>query len=149
MNARYQDRRRRQLAAIHATKHKLGLDDDTYRDLLERVGGHRSAADMNAMSRTKVLRELRRLAGDTTVHARDAVPAPDAPRHARESAAPMLAKIGAMLADAERGWNYAHGMARRMFGVQRVEWLPSDQMRKLIAALEYDKRRRRKEPNHV
>lgn len=145
MSARYQDRRRRQLAAIHASKHKLGLDDDTYRDLLERIGGKRSAAEMDAMTRNKVLRELRRLAGDTANHARDAVPAPNAPRHARESAAPMLAKIGAMLADADRGWNYAHGMAKRMFGVQRVEWLPADQMRKLVAALEYDRRRRNKE----
>lgn len=31
------NRRKRTLAAIHAAAHKLGLADDVYRDLVERV----------------------------------------------------------------------------------------------------------------
>ena len=47
-----------------------------------------------------------------------------------------------MLADAGRPWAYAHGMARHMFKVTRVEWCNADQLGCLIAALEYDARRR-------
>lgn len=49
------DRRRRQLAAVHAAKRDLGLDDDTYRDLLERLTGARSAAELGPESLDAVL----------------------------------------------------------------------------------------------
>jgi hypothetical protein len=53
--ARQPDRRRRQLAAIHAAKRDLRLDDDTYRDLLERLTGVRSAAELGPASLDAVL----------------------------------------------------------------------------------------------
>lgn len=146
MNTDYHDYIRRQVAAIHVLKHQLGLDDGTYRDLLERVTGKRSAAALDAAGRSRALNELRRLAGDGSRHARQAVPpTKDAPRAVREDAAAMIGKVGALLADANRGWAYAHGMARKMFGVARIEWCTAEQLHRLVAALEYDKRRRRKE----
>lgn len=142
--AKRKNHRNRQLAAIHASANKLGMDDGLYRDLLQRVTGERSAAKLDAATRTKVLAELRRLAGDNVRRMREAVPAPGAPENVRKEVAGMVAKIGAMLAEAGREWAYAQGMARRMFKVQRVEWLTPEQMRRLIAALNYDKQRRRK-----
>lgn len=47
-------------AAIHVAKKQLRLDDDTYRDLLDRVTGKRSTADMSDQEREKVLAEFRR-----------------------------------------------------------------------------------------
>lgn len=47
-------------AAIHIAKKQLGLDDDTYRDLLARVTGKRSAGDMSDAERRAVLDEMRR-----------------------------------------------------------------------------------------
>ena len=47
-------------AAIHVAKRYLGLDDDTYRDLLGRVTGKRSAKDMTDAERQAVLDEMRR-----------------------------------------------------------------------------------------
>ena len=39
--------RNHRLAAIHLGKKELGLDDDTYRDMLEQVTGKRSAKGLN------------------------------------------------------------------------------------------------------
>ncbi|SMH42241.1 gp16 family protein [Mesorhizobium australicum] len=47
-------------AAIHVAKKQLGLDEDTYRDLLGRVTGKRSAKDMSHAERQAVLDEMRR-----------------------------------------------------------------------------------------
>lgn len=48
------------LAAIHVGKKQLGLDDETYRGLLERVTGKRSAAELSETERTAVVAEMRR-----------------------------------------------------------------------------------------
>ena len=49
------------LAAIHVAKRELGLDDDTYRDVLYRVTGRRSAKGMGYRDAQLVLDEFRRL----------------------------------------------------------------------------------------
>ncbi len=43
------------IAKMHVAKKQLGLDEDTYRDTLERVTGKRSAKDMNDKERTAVI----------------------------------------------------------------------------------------------
>lgn len=48
------------LAVIHVKKKSLSLDDDTYRDLLERVTGVRSAGEMNDRQRLQVIAEMDR-----------------------------------------------------------------------------------------
>lgn len=55
--------RNRRLAAIHAMVKEVGLTDDTYRDLLERVTGVRSAAVCNDEQLHQVVLELRRQGG--------------------------------------------------------------------------------------
>lgn len=135
--------RHRQLGAIHILQQQLGLDDATYRAVLERVTGKRSSARCDASERRAVLDELRRLAGDTGARVRNAVPVPEGtPPAVREDCKAMLAKVGAMLAEAGRPWAYAHGTARKMFHVQRVEWLTPEQLHRLVSALVYDQQRR-------
>lgn len=51
--------RRNRLAALHCAKRDLGMDEDAYRDLLERVGGKRSAGDLSDRQLDRVLEELR------------------------------------------------------------------------------------------
>lgn len=48
------------LAAIHVAKRDLGLDDDTYRDLLQRETGKRSAKGMSLAELDRVLSVMRR-----------------------------------------------------------------------------------------
>jgi phage gp16-like protein len=53
--------RKNRLAAIHMGKKALGLDDDTYRDMLEHVTGKRSAKDMSDDHLVKVLQHMETL----------------------------------------------------------------------------------------
>ncbi|MFN4126941.1 phage protein GemA/Gp16 family protein [Pannonibacter indicus] len=48
------------LAVIHVKKKSLSLDDDIYRDLLERITGVRSAGDMTEQQRLQVIAEMDR-----------------------------------------------------------------------------------------
>jgi phage gp16-like protein len=134
--------RNRELAAIHVLAQKrLRLDRDTYVALLQRVGKVASSADLDHAGRAKVLDELRRLAGEGQQQMRNAVHLPDEPQNVRDEIAGMVAKVGAILAEIGKSWNYAHGTAKRMFKVHRVEWLRADQLHKLVAALSYAQKR--------
>ncbi|VUX47876.1 putative Mu-like prophage protein gp16 [Candidatus Defluviicoccus seviourii] len=53
--------RQRQLKAIHVRRRQLGLDEETYREVLERATGKRSAAEMTEWERRQALDELTRL----------------------------------------------------------------------------------------
>ena len=126
-----------QLSKIHIAKKDLGLDDETYRALLARVAGVRSAKDLNPRQIGAVLAEFSRLGWKSA----------PAKKHGRKApaAAPdrvkLVGKIEAFLAEAKRSWAYADGMAMRMFQVERVEWLDPAQLQKMVAALTYDARR--------
>ncbi len=136
------DTRRRELAAIHVAKKQLGLDDGTYRDMLWTVGRVRSAGDLDHAGRQAVIEHMRRR-GFMRVQ-----PAAEPPRdHGKKPIVPadrqaLVDKIEAMLADAARPWNYARAMGKRMFKIDQLEWATAEQLRSLVAALEYDRRRR-------
>lgn len=49
------------LAKIHIAKKQLGLHEDDYRDVLERITGKRSSKDMTEKERCHVLEEFQRL----------------------------------------------------------------------------------------
>lgn len=59
-------RRRQELAKIHIGKVALALTDDSYRDLLQRVGGHRSAADLSDRGRRQMLDHMAKLGAFAT-----------------------------------------------------------------------------------
>lgn len=123
--------RRAELAKIHVAKKQLGLDDETYRDMLWTVARVRSAADLDEAGRRKVLEHLT-ARGFRTRRKGRSTPAADK--------GPLIGKIRALLG--ERPDAYADGMARRMFHVERFEWCTADQLRRIVAALNYDRRRR-------
>jgi len=137
-------RRKAQLATAHVIAARLGLDDDTYRDLLERLTGKRSMAKMDFRERRAVLDELRRLSGDTARRLRGTVPPPGAPSGVREELAAMIAKLEAIAAELGYSWAYIDGMAKRMFHVDRAQWCTAEQLHKLVAALSFHQRRKRR-----
>jgi hypothetical protein len=53
------DQRRRDLAAIHISKKRLGMDETAYREMLLDIAGVESAADLDYVGRKKVLDRLR------------------------------------------------------------------------------------------
>ena len=132
------DRRQAELAKIHLGAKALGLEDADYRNLLERVTGARSARDLDRKGRSAVLNELRRLGVRFRASKRRQRPLPEEKRA-------LLGKITALLAESGRPEEYAEAILRRMTGHPHrtpLAWATPEQLRKVVAALVYDHRRR-------
>jgi len=131
--------RRSLLAKVHIAAKTLGLDDDTYRDMLSALTGQRSAGPLTDRQLVQVIAALRKRGWDDT----DPRPARKRPTpRATPGTAPLLGKIEALLADAGRPWTYAVAMVKRMYGVEKLEWAGPEQLRGVIAALVKDAQRR-------
>ena len=139
MNAAH---RTKQLQRIHIAKKQLGLDDDTYRSLLMRVGGKPSSAKMTTAERNAVIAEFVRLGFKEADRKERRKRFPGRPTDCDKS--PMLLKVEALVTDSKRPWSYAHAMSKQMFKVARVEWLRPDQLHSLVSALQVDANRRNK-----
>ena len=122
--------RKADLAAIHIAKAQLGLDDDSYRDLLSTVcAGVRSSAALDYGGRKRFLAHLRAClrASGAPAPARAA----SGPKRAVQSPlTPAQRKMWALwmtLADAGLVRNRTMGalakFAARQTGVDRLEWL--------------------------
>lgn len=125
------DRRKTDLAKIHLLKKDAGLDDDAYRDMLERLTGKRSAGKLTGPDRNKVILYLVRQTGNKYY--------PGRPNNIAKS--PQLRKIEALLAEAKRPWQYAHAMAEKMYNKKRLEWCDGDELGGIITALMRDAKR--------
>jgi phage gp16-like protein len=140
------DARNRELAAIHVGKKALGLDDPTYRAMLWTVARVESARDLDYAGRRAVLEHMRQRGFERPVNR----PEPHktmSSDHGKKPQVPadrqaLVDKLEAQLAAAARPWNYVRAMAKRMFHVDQLEWATAEQLRKIVAALEYDARRR-------
>lgn len=133
--------RRTLLAKVHIGAKALGLDDDTYRDMLEALTGQRSAGKLSEKQLALVLAAMRKRGWNDE----DPRPARKKPKpRATPGSAPLLDKVGALLADSRRPWAYAVGMAKRMYQVERLEWAKPEQLRGIVAALTKDAQRRAK-----
>lgn len=133
-------RRRKQLAAIHAARRDLGMDDDSYRLMLREVAGVASAADLTAGGRRTVLDHLRSVGWQAKPRKRVAQH-PGTPHNLERE--PLLQKIEAQLADMGLSWAYADAIARRQTGVERVAWLRKiDDLRAVVAALAVEQEKR-------
>lgn len=132
------DRRRRELAAIHIGASQLGMDtadknvESDYRRMLWSVARVRSAMDLDDAGRKRVLDHLRACGARFK---RSGRPMPAADREA------MVRKIRALAGSMHLPDHYLDGMSKKMFGTDRFEWLRPEQLRKLIAALEYHRQR--------
>ncbi|MFC5920875.1 gp16 family protein [Neisseria weixii] len=121
--------RRSLIAKIKIAQKELGLDDPTYRAVLVRVTGKTSCTECS-------IPELERVAEDMRRHGFKPKNGAGRRPNRRDSADPMMRKIEALLLDNGWPWNYAHGTAKKMFKVDRVEWLSDGNMHKLVAALQ-------------
>lgn len=129
---------RREITLIHVAKQKLGMDDDTYRDMLWTVARVKSSTELDFAGRKKVLDHMK-ASGFKVISPR----AGTTPRP-RSSAdkAPMVAKVRALLIALDNKPDaYADGMSRHMFKVDRFEWCTPQQLGKIIAALSYQQQR--------
>jgi len=124
------------LAKVHIAKKDLGLDDDTYRLMLENLTGTDSAAKLTVPQLARVVADLRKQGWQ----GQPRKPARRKPVVASEAAA-YIDKIEALLAEAKRPWTYAATMAKRMYRVDTLEWLSPEQARGIMLALVRDAER--------
>lgn len=133
--------RNQRIAAIHMGKKQLGLDDDTYRDMLEQVTGKRSAKDMTDDDLVKVIQHLDQLGFSKREFG-------NKPK-VKLSKDALIGKIEAHLAENKLHWNYAKGIAKQMFQKEALEFCTENQLWRIVAALEYKKKRTDDETRRV
>lgn len=136
-----QKNRGKLLAVVHVGKKELGLDDDTYRDLLEQVTGKRSAKDLKIEELNKVIRALEQK-GFKNQKKRSFGNKPEVASFKE----PLIGKIEALLADKKLHWDYAKAIAKQMFCKEKLEFCTKAELYRIAAALEYDAKRRPKKP---
>lgn len=129
--------RNRELAQIHIAKAQLGLDDDTYRAMLFTVARARSSAELDHAGRSKVLDHLKACGFKPKKNGFKT----QAPKNSPASKTALISKVGALLTVLAKPWEYADGMVKKMFKVEKLIWCTPQQLHKLVAALEYAKAR--------
>ena len=125
------------LSKIHIAKTQLGMVDEDYRAMLMRVAGVTSSTKLNAAGLDAVLKEMVRLGFKPVSKSKKAGQRPNPPA-SRDA---LMGKLEAQLAEAGRPWAYADGMAKRMYGVDKCDWLDGVQLQGLIAAMYRDAQR--------
>jgi phage gp16-like protein len=118
-------------ALIHVAKSQLSLSEDEYRGLLASVGVS-SSTELDYRKFDELMNKLRAcgfkpLGGSKRASGmRSGLP---------KEKQPMLSKIEAILADLNMPWSYGDGVAKKMFGVDRLRWCTTDQTWKVLQAL--------------
>jgi phage gp16-like protein len=131
--------RKKELGMIHQAATALGLikdgQDDLYREVLRNISKVESAADLDAPGRRMLIAYFRgRGWGRQDFgHRPNNFKAPDR--------AGMMAKIEAILADMHLPWDYAHGMAKKLAKVARLEFCQPEGLNKVLIALIYYQKR--------
>ncbi len=125
-------------AVLHIAKGQLGMSEETYRDMLASVGC-RSSVELDFSKYAQIMARLR-TAGFKHVH--NSAKRSGMHREPSSDKKLMLSKMEAILSDLQLSWAYADGIAKQMFGVNRVRWCSFDQARKVLQALIYHQRRK-------
>lgn len=139
-SAGLQSRLRRLRAAVHvaARKRELivdtasGPDETAYRNLLGRFGVT-SSRDLNV---PQLLTLLDLINGKPTMLASS-----DRDRPANVEDSPQLRKIDTQLHALRKTWAYAIGIAKQMYGRERIEWCTGPELGGIITALSQHQRR--------
>ena len=123
--------RKKALALVHIAKGQLAMEEDVYRDLLERLTGKRSAAKLDNTQLKAVLDEFKRLGWQSK-------PRRDFGRRPNPAAskAKLIGKIEALLADRGLHWNYAHAIALKIYAVHNLNWLSLNELRSIVKAIQ-------------
>ena len=121
----------KQIALLHVAKAQLGLSEEVYRAMLGSVGVL-SSVQLTAPQFDELMRRME-AGGFRTVSkiGKGSRPA----RKTGSSQDLQLGKIRALLTAMKLPDTYADGIARQMWGVDKVGWCRPDQLKGVIAAL--------------
>jgi len=126
------DSRSKGLAKIHIAKKQLCLTDEAYQDILFNIAGVRSSKYLDEKGIKDVLQYLREC-GFRPAHKSAKASGMHLP--STPDREPYLSKIGSLLTDLGKPWNYADAITRHAFGIDRVRWLKPEQLRKVMIML--------------
>jgi len=124
----------KQKALIHIAKQKTGMSDQEYRELLGSFGVA-SSRDLTHGKFDAVMKHFKGMGFKRK---------PGKPYkrlHPIGSKKRLLYKIEAQITEMDLSWNYVDGMAKKMFGVDRVIWCVPQQLHRIVAALNYHQKR--------
>jgi len=131
------------IALIHVARKQCGLDDDAYRDLIERATGKRSSIDLTYADLDKVMAAFARAGFKAAlVHPADAARVETAkPRWATEAQLELIKNLWAQAADYPNDAGLAAFLTHR-FGVSRPGDLTFDVASRVVEALKAMKKRK-------
>lgn len=128
-----------QVRKIQAVRHARKIDDETW-SAMKRSVGVASTLDLTQAQYRELMRRMAEAHGKKTEGPPpkrrtplgrwlniDGVP---------EERRALLRKVMALLLDGGKSWAYADGIARRMFGVERIEWCDPYQLYTIVQAIE-------------
>lgn len=127
----YEEKRKGLIAKIKVAQKELALDDDNYRAILQRVVGQNSCKSCNLLQLQKIMAEMERLGFKPTKKSIGRKPL-----HVTD-VAELMNKIAVLLKETDKTWEYANGIAKRMFQKDNVNQLNEQQLRKVLIALNY------------
>lgn len=133
-----------QIRLIHTLKGALALDDATYRDIL---AGYRveSSKELSYQAAKALTDDLTQKAIAAGVWKRKSAPRGKGKRPQNmtgpEYRAAQLQKIEALLTVGGKPWQYADALARRICKVEKIAWVPEEELYKIITALRYQAKR--------
>ncbi len=129
------DQRKRLIGLIHVAKKQLGLGDEDYRTVLQAATGKGSCAEMTVA-------ELERVLGRFKGYGFEVAVAGTLSPRTEDNDSAVVAKLRALwIVGAEAGVirnRYEEGLRRwvkRMWGVERVEWLTDEGAQTAVEAL--------------
>lgn len=131
MTKTYEQKRQGLIAKIHVGKKQLALDDDNYRAILQRITGQNSCKNCDISQLQRFLAEMERLGFKPTTKSLGRKPT-----HWSDVSL-LMNKIAILLKQNEKSWEYANGIAQRMFQVGNINQLDAHQLRKVLIALNY------------
>lgn len=129
------NQRKSALAKIHLGKKQLGLDDDTYRQMLHNIGGVDSSAKLNDQGLDQVIKHLKSCGAEFTTKPRRNIGRKPHNLNSDAEKAKLMQKIGALLADMQLSWTYALGIARQMFQKEALEFCSGQELWAVVNAL--------------
>lgn len=123
--------RRALLAKVHIARKELALGEDSYRDLLERVTGKRSAGELDNRQLVLVVDELKGKGFSPAPRTRPKAASSPAAGKARALWI-SLHQLGVVRNPSEQA---LESFGKRQLKVERLVWADDDQMYRLIEAL--------------
>lgn len=124
--------RKQLIQKIHIGKAELKLDDNAYKMLLLEAVDKPSCTMMSDRELMIVLKTMQQKG--FKVRSKKHGNRPTASKYAPNRQL-LMSKITALLTESKKPWSYAHAIAKRSFGIERVQWLTDDQLHKLVQML--------------